>query len=233
MLATEKGKKYFDAKKSKIDASLRFHEIFHCFMVLCLDFEDVNSFFMGISRRAYYYMHQFFQARFYCFESLQVCLGWEKRRVNDVAKTQKNWNIFSTSREYCILLICWSLTSWLHFLNKASTNTIERSTTWDIWTSFCLYISVLFIRPCFYDLCELQFNLNYQIMSLLIWPYQIKDSHSIHISCIWIDIFIIEMVICHPFNNIRLSFFASNMKQSLKFSNTSISRPFGPQYLRQ
>ena len=89
MLATEKGKKYFDAKKSKVDASLRFHEIFHCFMVLCLDFEDVNSFFMGISRRAYYYMHQFFQARFYCFESLQVCLGWEKRRVNDVAKTQK------------------------------------------------------------------------------------------------------------------------------------------------
>ena len=146
MLATEKEKKYFDAKKSKVDASLRFHEIFHCFMVLCLDFEDVNSFFMGISRRAYYYMHQFFQARFYCFESLQVCLGWEKRRVNDVAKTQKNWNIFSTSREYCILLICWSLTSWLHFLNKASTNTIERSTTWDIWTSFCLYISILFIR---------------------------------------------------------------------------------------
>ena len=86
MLATEKGKKYFDAKKSKVDASLRFHEIFHCFMVLCLDFEDVNSFFMGISRRAYYYMHQFFQARFYCFESLRV-LG---RRVNDVAKTQKN-----------------------------------------------------------------------------------------------------------------------------------------------
>ena len=118
---------YFD------DASLRFHEIFHCFMVLCFDFEDVNSFFMGISRRAYYYMHQFFQARFYCFESLRV-LG---RRVNDVAKTQKNWNIFSTSREYCILLIC--LTSWLHFLNKASTNTKERS-TWDIWTFFALPI---------------------------------------------------------------------------------------------
>lgn len=63
--------------------------------------------------------------------------AWEKRRVNDVAKTQKNWNIFSTSREYCILLIC--LTSWLHFLNKASTNTKERS-TWDIWTFFALPI---------------------------------------------------------------------------------------------
>ena len=127
---------YFD------DASLRFHEIFHCFMVLCFDFEDVNSFFMGISRRAYYYMHQFFQARFYCFESLRV-LG-RREELTMWPRHKKNWNIFSTSREYCILLIC--LTSWLHFLNKASTNTKEKYVRY--LNIFCLANSVLLIRPC-------------------------------------------------------------------------------------
>ena len=83
------------------------------------------------------------------FIALRVCkYAWDGRseELTMWPRHKKNWNIFSTSREYCILLICWSLTSWLHFLNKASTNTIERSTTWDIWTSFCLYISILFIR---------------------------------------------------------------------------------------
>lgn len=119
---------YFD------DASLRFHEIFHCFVVLCFDFEDVNSFFMGISRRAYYYMHQFFQARFYCFESLRV-LG----RREELTMWPRHKKIETSSQPLVNIAYC--LSALLHdFIFSTKPVPIQKRSTWDIWTFFALPI---------------------------------------------------------------------------------------------
>ena len=44
---------------------------------------------------------------------------------------------------------------------------------------------------------------------------QIKRSHSIHMLSIQIDTKSLELIICHHFNNFKLSLFASHMKLSL------------------
>ena len=141
---------YFD------DASLRFHEIFHCFMVLCFDFEDVNSFFMGISRRAYYYMHQFFQARFYCFESLRV-LG----RREELTMWPRHKKIETSSQPLVNIAYC--LSALLHdFIFSTKPVPIQKREVREIFEQFLpcqfsLAHPALLIRP-------LQITIQFQII---------------------------------------------------------------------